>query len=131
MKTPRTLYHSLLSFFSLYKRELFSIFAKDLHRHVYRPQIAILLLILNTPILLEEKTGCVFVVGQQKEIKRQANFFLMDLFIGYARSLLLQGLSLLAASGGYSSLQCMGLSLRWLRDKLILNNQTNKHKECF
>ena len=75
-----------------HKRELFSIFAKDLHRHVYRPQIAILLLILNTPILLEEKTGCVFVVGQQKEIKRQANFFLMDLFIGYARSLLLQGL---------------------------------------
>ena len=35
-----------------------------------------------------------------------------------------RGLSLVAASGGYSSLQCAGLSLRWL---LLLRNTGSRH----
>ena len=34
------------------------------------------------------------------------------------------GLSLVAVSGGYSSLQCMGLSLRWL---LLLQSRGSRH----
>ena len=42
-------------------------------------------------------------------------FFLIYLFIfGYVGSLLLRGLSLIAMSGGYSLLWCMGFSLWWL-----------------
>ena len=35
-----------------------------------------------------------------------------------------QGLSLVAASGGYSSLQCAGFSLRWL---LLLQSMDSRH----
>ena len=53
------------------------------------------------------------------QFSSRKNFFLIYLFylfyfFGCIRSLLLRGLSLVAASGGYSSLWCVGFSLRWL-----------------
>ena len=42
------------------------------------------------------------------------NFIYLFIFGCVGSSLLREGFSLVAASGGYSSLQCMGFSLRWL-----------------
>ena len=42
------------------------------------------------------------------------NFIYLFIFGCVGPSLLHEGFSLVAASGGYSSLQCMGFSLRWL-----------------
>ena len=55
--------------------------------------------------------------GLQLSLKyHQRNlFFFFNVFIfGCVGSLLLRGLSLVAASGGNSSLRCAGFSLQWL-----------------
>ena len=42
------------------------------------------------------------------------NFIYLFIFGCVGSSLLCEGFSLVAASGGYSLLQCMGFSLQWL-----------------
>ena len=53
-----------------------------------------------------------------KEPSEHNNFFLnfiyLFIFGCFGSSLLCEGFSLVAARWGYSSLQCMGFSLRWL-----------------
>ena len=54
-------------------------------------------------------------------------FFLINLFIYFWLSwvfVAVRGLSLVAASGGYSSLRCAGFSLRWL---LLLRSTGSRH----
>ena len=54
-------------------------------------------------------------------------FFLINLFIYFWLRWVFvaaRGLSLVAASGGYSSLLCVGFSLRWL---LLLQSMGSRH----
>ena len=52
------------------------------------------------------------------------NFFLIYFSFGCVGSSLLCVFSLVAASGGYSSLRCLGFSLRWL---LLLQSMGSRH----
>ena len=47
-------------------------------------------------------------------VQYRLGFWFFFFFFGCVGSSLLRGLSLVAVSGGYSSLQCVGFSLRWL-----------------
>ena len=52
------------------------------------------------------------------------NFIYLFIFGCVGSSLLREGFSLVAVSGGYSSLHCIGLSLRWL---LLLQSTGPRH----
>ena len=72
--------------------------------------------------------GALFTWGPQWEVNILL-FFFFNLFIylfifGCVGSSLLRGLSLVVASGGYSSLRCAGFSLRWL---LLLWSMGSRH----
>ena len=51
-------------------------------------------------------------------------FFFFNLFLAVLVFAAARGLSLAAASGGYSSLRCAGFSLRWL---LLLRSTGSRH----
>ena len=55
----------------------------------------------------------------KKIMNELINFWLLWVFVA------VRGLSLVAASGGYSSLWCVGFSLRWL---LLLRSTGSRHR---
>ena len=64
---------------------------------------------------VRDLSAAVFLKFLQLKIAHQGAIFWGSLFFGCAGSLkAARGLSLVAASGGYSSLGCTGFSLRWL-----------------
>ena len=72
-----------------------------------------------------ERITCLQGVFQQMELL--LSFFFLNLFIYFWLCwvfVAVCGLSLVAVSGGYSSLQCMGFSLRWLH---LLRSMGSRH----
>ena len=66
---------------------------------------------------LNHELGLLFLLFKISLIsffKNKFIYFILFIFGCFGSSLLCVGFSLFAASGGYSSLRCMGLSLRWL-----------------
>ena len=57
-------------------------------------------------------------------------FYLFIIFGCVGSSLLRMGFSLVAASGGYSSLQCVGFSLQWLLLLQSMGSRCTGFRSC-
>ena len=107
-------------------KKLLNYFSKSLHSLHFNQQYEISRFSVYSPILIV----CLFFFNQSHSCEYEEishySFFLNYLFIYFWHWVFVaaRGLSLVAASGGYSSFQCMGFSLQWL---LLLRSTGSRH----